>query len=114
MKNHLYLNENDIEWKESSTFDKGFTKVLLRAEESESFAVLLQTVKPNGRVPSHSHKEDSFYYIISGCGKLYLGEDRVDIVPGLAVYIPSWEVHGIDNNGSSPIKYIEIKNYVPS
>lgn len=109
-KTSKYLVENNIKWKEVPAFLKVKSKVLVGNDSSDSFAFIIQQINPGGKVPKHSHQEESCYYFLEGNGKIYLGDQIFDAIPGSAVYIASWEIHGIDNTGNIPIKYIEVKS----
>jgi mannose-6-phosphate isomerase-like protein (cupin superfamily) len=104
-----YLTENDLEWKEAATFDRVFSKVLVGKDLSKTFELIIQKIEPGGKVPKHSHQEESLYYFLEGNGKIYLGDSIFDGYPGSGVYILPWEIHGIYNTGKAPIKYLEIK-----
>lgn len=105
-----YINENNLKWNKVISFDKVYLKNLLTRENSKSFGVSIRRIDCNGKVPKHSHEEESLYYFLEGNGKVYLGKEVNEIEPGLVVYISSWEIHGIENTGLDSIKYIEIKS----
>ena len=59
------------------------------------------TVKAGCALGGAAHEEDEIYYILSGKGKLKLGEDIVDIKGGQVVFIPAGCFHALDNRESS-------------
>ena len=58
------------------------------------------TVKAGCALGGAAHEEDEIYYILSGKGKLKLGEDLVDIKGGQVVFIPAGCFHALDNRES--------------
>ena len=65
------------------------------------------SVKPGGQVPSHVHdNEEQTYWIISGKGKIRLGNEEYDVKGGQAVYIPLGTEHTIKNTGEEPLEYV--------
>jgi mannose-6-phosphate isomerase-like protein (cupin superfamily) len=57
---------------------------------------------PNEGLRSHQHPEsEEVYYVVSGKGAVYLGEEReqMDIDSGTAIYIPPGIIHGVENPG---------------
>ncbi|MBR2617120.1 MAG: cupin domain-containing protein [Clostridia bacterium] len=58
------------------------------------------TVKAGCALGGAAHEEDEIYYILSGKGKLKLGEDIVDIKGGQVVFIPAGCFHALDNRES--------------
>lgn len=101
--------ESNVKWEDVPSFVKVSSKILIGKEDPKSFAFIIQRVDVGGKVPEHSHQEESCYYFTKGCGKLHLGKEIFEIEPGLMVHILPWENHGIDNVGNAPIFYIEVK-----
>ncbi len=58
------------------------------------------TVKAGYALGGATHEEDEIYYILSGKGKLQLGEDIVDIAGGEVIFIPAGCFHALDNRES--------------
>jgi len=60
-----------------------------------------------GRAPGHVHQaEEEAIYVLSGHGRIYLGEAEEELRPGMAVYIPVGVEHSIENLGSEPIRLV--------
>jgi mannose-6-phosphate isomerase-like protein (cupin superfamily) len=51
----------------------------------------------------HYHDQPEIFYCLSGHGVIYVGDQKVDVYPGVAVYIGSRVVHGADAFGSEPL-----------
>ena len=58
------------------------------------------TVKPRVALGGDLHDEDEIYYILSGHGKLKLGDDVIDIKPNMVIFIPAGVFHALDNSES--------------
>lgn len=58
------------------------------------------TVKPRVALGGDLHDEDEIYYILSGHGKLKLGDDVIDIKPDMVIFIPAGVFHALDNSES--------------
>lgn len=58
------------------------------------------TVKPRVTLGGDLHDQDEIYYILSGHGKLKLGDDVIDIKPNMVIFIPAGVFHALDNSGS--------------
>jgi len=52
----------------------------------------------------HYHIQPEVYYILSGRGIIYVGDEVVKASPGLALYIGSRVVHGADSLGEEPLR----------
>lgn len=58
------------------------------------------TVKPGFALGGDSHEEDEIYYILSGHGKLKLGDEVIEIHPNMIIFIPAGVFHALDNSES--------------
>lgn len=58
------------------------------------------TVKAGCALGGATHEEDEIYYILSGKGKLALGDDIIDIAGGEVIFIPAGCFHALDNRES--------------
>lgn len=59
------------------------------------------TVKAGFALGGATHEEDEIYYILSGKGKLKLGDDTVEVAPNQVIFIPAGCFHALDNTESS-------------
>ena len=105
-----YILVDGLDWKIIGSFNKVYSKILIDRTDCDAFGLSIQKVGYEGEVPKHSHKEKSLYYFLEGSGQVYLGEETIEIQPGLVVYISSNEIHGLENTGTEILKYIEIKS----
>lgn len=62
--------------------------------------------RDGGQVPWHSQEQEEIYFVLEGTGEMCLGDERIDIHAGQAVYIPSRVFHQLTNTGSEPLRMI--------
>lgn len=109
MKGAKLILEEQLQWASVDGFQKAISKQLVGNNETSGFSVFIEQIETEGRVPVHSHEEESFYYILEGEAMISLGDKTFHGCLRCAVYVPSWFDHGITNSGSSTLKYIEFK-----
>ena len=64
-------------------------------------------VYPTGRTTGHAHEDmEEVYFILSGKGKMVVGDDEFSIQGGDALYIPSGAFHVTYNPGNQPLKFL--------
>ncbi len=72
---------------------------------SPNLAVGMVTIPPGESGNSHFHAvEQETWYVISGSGKLKIGDEEVDLKPEMIVVAPIGMQHQIINSGSEPLK----------
>lgn len=77
------------------------------------FGMITQEVSAGTSIPVHLHeREDEIIFIQSGRGEATLGEDRVMLEAGSALFVPQGTWHGGRNTGSGVLQWIAI--YSPS
>ncbi len=65
------------------------------------------TLEANGgQVPWHNQEQEEIYFIVEGTGEMCLGEERVTLSSGQAVYIPTGVFHQLTNIGTTPLRMI--------
>lgn len=70
-----------------------------------SFAKLI--IEPGVQSRRHFHKEtEEIYYILSGQGKVEVGNDTFDIGPGHAIFLPLNVSHQIFNTGDQKLVFV--------
>jgi mannose-6-phosphate isomerase-like protein (cupin superfamily) len=87
----------------------GFSTNLLLGEQntnSSEISIQITTVLPGKMQTIHKHPEAQCYYIIEGKGKMRINEEKADVFPGDAVFIPGNAFHGIENIGQNNLKYL--------
>lgn len=64
----------------------------------------LQEIDPGRGIPVHLHQaQDEVLFFTAGSGTALLGEARVPVSRGSAVYVPRGTWHGVENSGSEPL-----------
>lgn len=66
-----------------------------------------ETLPPGAAVTPHIHRQiEEIYYILSGRGVMMVGDERREVGPGDAVYVPRNNRHTLENTGTEPIKLL--------
>jgi mannose-6-phosphate isomerase-like protein (cupin superfamily) len=61
---------------------------------TEQMMATLLLVPPNTEVPAHAHTEnDEVHYIISGSGKITIGDHSEGVKEGMLILVPKAELH---------------------
>jgi mannose-6-phosphate isomerase-like protein (cupin superfamily) len=70
-------------------------------------------IYPTGKTTGHSHDDmEEVYFIISGRGKMVVGNDEFPIQTGDALYVPFGEFHTTYNTGIEPLKVLWVTGRV--
>ena len=71
---------------------------------------LAEEVLPPGRaVTPHHHRElEEVYYILSGSGRMTVGEESSEVAAGDAIYVPRGHRHTLENTGGEPIRLLVV------
>jgi len=71
------------------------------------------TVYPTGKTTGHAHDNmEEVYFILSGKGRMVIGEDKFPIQAGDALYVPFGEYHETYNTGIEPLKLLWVTGRV--
>ena len=63
-------------------------------------------------IPNHVHQsEEEAMFIISGRGKLVVGEEEQEVGAGMAIYMPPGVEHSLVNTGNEELKLVWV--YAP-
>lgn len=66
-----------------------------------------EVLPPGHAVTPHHHRQlEEVYYIISGRGVMTVADERREVGPGDAIYVPRGSRHTLENTGSEPIKLL--------
>lgn len=88
---------------------KGLTSYFMfgRGDAGEDqLAVTIVDVAIGGKQRLHNHPEVQVYVIIAGRGQMQVGDDIEDVQAGDLVYIPSNQMHGIENTSDTVLSYV--------
>jgi mannose-6-phosphate isomerase-like protein (cupin superfamily) len=62
---------------------------------------------PGGQTTPHYHpKTEEIYYILSGNGRMQIGDEVRPVGPGDAIAIPPGAIHTIENTGAEVLKFL--------
>lgn len=65
------------------------------------------TLAPGQTTARHTHpKSEEIYYILSGCGTMFIGELRREVGAGDAIAIASGAAHCIENDGEDELRFL--------
>ncbi len=71
-----------------------------KSSPSQSLTMGHTIIYPTGRTTGHAHDDnEEVYYILSGKGKMIVGDDEFPIKAGDAFYVPPGEFHVTYNTG---------------
>lgn len=63
---------------------------------------------PGSRYTRHFHDQPEIYYVLSGHGDIYAGDDAYKATPGSFVYLPKKCIHGAVTHGNQPLKMLYV------
>ncbi|HJQ70594.1 MAG TPA: cupin domain-containing protein [Blastocatellia bacterium] len=68
-----------------------------------------EVLPPGAAVAPHHHRElEEIYYILSGRGRMTVGEETSEVAEGDAVYVPRGHRHTLENTGAEPIRLLVV------
>ena len=74
---------------------------------SENLTMGQTIIYPTGKTTGHAHDDmEEVYYILSGKGKMVVGDDEFPIKAGDAFYVPFGEFHVTYNTGIQPMAVV--------
>ncbi len=77
--------------------------------QAKNFSMGYVTLEPNGgQVPWHNQDQEEVYFILEGKGEMCLGEEKLEMTGGQAVFIPPGVFHQLTNIGDEPLKMIYV------
>jgi mannose-6-phosphate isomerase-like protein (cupin superfamily) len=61
---------------------------------TDQLMVTVLMIPPNTKIPAHVHSEsDEIHYIVSGSGKISIGEENRNIKEGMLILVPKTKTH---------------------
>ena len=74
---------------------------------AENQSLAEASVPPDGQTEEHYHRTtEEIYFFTHGRGRMRLGEDEREIVPGACVVIPPGVRHKLWNTGAEPLRLL--------
>ena len=69
---------------------------------SDALLLGINCLEPGQTQAPHAHDDqDKFYYVVSGTGRFWLGEEQVTGTEGQVIWAPAGLTHGVTNQGAS-------------
>ena len=101
---HLF-DEAALDWTPHPRFPTILTKALQSRAENEVASVTLVRVDVGGVIDLHIHDvETETAYVLSGEGRLTVGENDHILTAGTGVTIPPGLPHSLTNTGAAPLE----------
>lgn len=87
---------------------KGVKKQVLisEADGAPNFVMRRFTVERGGHTPYHTHPWEHEVYVLSGTGKIRMGENSYKLTSGTAVLVLPDEEHNFENTGNEPLEFL--------
>ncbi len=63
-------------------------------------------IYPTGTTTGHTHDDEEVYFVISGEGIMQVGEEKYEIKPGDALYVPPGVFHTTYQKGNMPLTVV--------
>ena len=80
---------------------------------SENLTMGQTIIYPTGKTTGHAHDDmEEVYYILSGKGKMVVGDNEFPIKAGDALYVPFGEFHVTYNTGIQPMAVVWVTGRV--
>ncbi len=75
--------------------------------EGSRLRITTQTYEPGGRHGAHQHDTmEQAYLIVSGTGRVTLGDEVFDAEPGMYFFVPPNVDHNIENTGDAELVHL--------
>ncbi|GIX07403.1 MAG: hypothetical protein KatS3mg115_1806 [Candidatus Poribacteria bacterium] len=104
-----------IPWEKAPTRPRsddpdGFAKLFVnRSLGAQRLQMHVSVISPGKRAhPPHQHPEEEIMYVLEGEGTMTLGQERIPVEANTAIFIPSNVFHGIENTGTTMLRYMVI------
>lgn len=69
------------------------------------------TLPPGSCNERHSHAHESVFFIVSGVGKVIVGDKEISVKPNASVYVPRWIPHHTVNTGEFPLCIFAVTDF---
>ncbi len=81
-------------------------KILIAPQEAPNFAMRFFTIQPGGEMPRHTNKIEHEQFVVSGRGRIAIGDEEFDVSRGSIVFIPAGVPHWYRNTGEEPFEFL--------
>ncbi len=91
----------DFEWGSFFTYHTGQT------DATEGVLTGVAEINPGQQIhPPHQHAEEEYLMVLEGSGEWHLKGREFPAAKGDMLYAAPWDLHGIRNTGSVPLKFV--------
>ena len=109
MEKPHFFDANEMSWSPHPRFPNILTKSFETRQSYSSASITLVQVEVGGVIEQHVHEvETETVYIISGRGRLELGDEEQLLSPGKGVTIPAGIPHSLHNTEDEPVEIFAI------
>jgi mannose-6-phosphate isomerase-like protein (cupin superfamily) len=102
-----------IPWNEAAAqrHDRGFMLPFVNEKCGAHQLRLHVSVMNPGQAPHppHQHAGEEIIFLLEGTGEITIGEDRVEVQPMTAIFLPDNARHSLRNTGAGPMKYLVVR-----
>jgi quercetin dioxygenase-like cupin family protein len=93
------LGKRGIHWKNLFDHTRGGHKEMMFG---------ISFLPPGSRYTRHFHDQPEIYYVLSGHGIIYAGDDAFNVTPGSFFYLPKKCIHGAVAHGNQPLHMLYV------
>ncbi len=97
---------SDVEATKISSAVKTTIQVLISPEEAPHFAMRRFTMQPGGSMPLHTNTVEHEQLVLSGRGKVRLGDEVYEVEKDRVLYIPAGLPHSYETIGDEPFVFL--------
>ena len=99
--------------RESETLRDTYFLIDPETSPSKNLKMGYTIVYPTGKTTGHSHDDmEEVYFVLSGKGKMVIGEETFPVQPGDAFYVPFGAFHTTYNTGIEPLRILWVTGRV--
>lgn len=80
--------------------------LITKDDGAENFAMRCFEMAPGGHSPHHSHKWEHEVFILNGKCLVVCRDQRKEVGPGFAVFIPPHTMHHFRNVGTGTLRFL--------
>ena len=100
-----------LDWPDVPPIEIGngsWSRLVITGESTEAKKAMLgiSTFTPGTDTPQKVHTEEEFCYVLSGHGRITVGDEYLEYGPGSFVHIPAGVPHGVANPGPEDVLMI--------
>jgi len=81
-------------------------QVLIPPEEGPNFAMRRFVIEAGGSMPNHTNQVEHEQYVLSGKGKIGIGDEIFEVQKGDVVFIPAGVPHWYKTIGDEPFEFL--------